>query len=184
MSEPRPIKDFAEGLFEGITNAILRFAEKKMFHWPWTIRKWEKEGLYPAFMTVQLIKVPIVTKHSMIVRFQINVTPRVRCHLVKFAIRKEGKSSTIQEWMFNGNDNVFPQILFDEGTLLIRENEPPYFHSSITIDKTLDSLYYCPEATFEIPYIPEEKKIRIQVLIETHDMKGKSYELCSEWMEL
>ncbi|MCX5995964.1 MAG: hypothetical protein NTV59_08225 [Chloroflexi bacterium] len=193
-SEPEKYLEAAtEGAVKGWTNAFLEFIatsrwSMKLHHLPWTIKKWEKEGTYPALMTVKSIKVPAWSMHELVVKFEIHLTPRVAYYLSNFAIRKKPKSSKtpseIQDWLFNGKNSVFPQIHLDERPLPMREYEPPYDHSPILINQTIDQIYHCSEATFVIPYESGEGKVNIQVLAKTHDTRGKYYEVCSEWMEL
>ena len=148
-------------------------------------RQWRKEGTYPALMTVELTKTPVVTEHNtLLVRFRIHLTPRVRYHLEKFVICKQGDFSEVRNYIFGGVNNEFPQLHVGELEVPMGIMNLPYKRSPKVIDKIPDRVYFCSEATFEIPYKDNEGKISIQIIAKTHDMKGGSYELYSEWIEL
>jgi len=181
---------YAGSAVEGFTRAVLEFIASrwwrmKLHHFPRTVKKYQKDGIYPARMTVRLNKTPILTtENSMIVKFQIHLTPFVCFHLGKFAIRKRGSSSGIGNVIFNGFDDLFPHIHLDERPLPMRDLNSPCDRSPILINENINRIYHLPEATFEIPYESTEGKIKVQVVAMTHDTKGESYDLLSELIEI
>ena len=178
-----------EGLAKGTTSAVLEFFASRwrilmLFHWSWTIKKYKEDGTYPAMMAVELTKTPVITeRNTLLVRFQIHLTPRIRYHLEKFVICKQGNLSEVQNYIFGGVNNEFPQLHVGELGVPIETVNLPYNRSPKVIDKIIDRVYLCSEATFEIPYKGNKEKMSIRIIAKTHD-KDKSYKLYSEWIEL
>lgn len=181
-----PIESVSKGLFDSFFEHALMLIPRLLMSLKslFLKKQWLKEGTYPALIAIELTKTPVATeRNTLLVRFQIHLTRRVRYHLEKFVACKQGNPSEVQNYIFGGVNNEFPQLHVDKLGVPIKIVNLPYDRSPQVINKIINRSYLYSEATFEIPCNRQEK-INIRVIAKTRDMKDKSYELCSEWIEL
>lgn len=181
-----PVKSISKGFWDSLWEHVPIWVQRLFMNLKTIILKgkWQNEGTYPALMAVELTKTPARTeRNTLLVSFQIHLTPRVRYHLEKFVICKQGDLSEVRNYIFGGVNNEFPQLHTGELGVPMKIMNLPYNRSPKVIDKIVDKDYLCPEATFEIPYREGEGETNVRIIAKTH-VKGKSYELSSEWIKI
>ena len=148
-----------------------------MCHFPWTLKKWKREGTWPAKITGKLIQECVYLPNIRCAKvvLKICIIPRMLTHLDRLAVLKEGGILPLRTIVLSGlKGGLMAEVPLNENLFHLGET-----CQGVIRNKDIGRVYYC-DAVFYVP-CEEAEDLRIKA-VALVDIKGQSYEVQSDWI--